>query len=37
VPKLLLPSVQVNCDAGHLPKPAPGDKHAHLKMPLNVI
>jgi glyoxylase-like metal-dependent hydrolase (beta-lactamase superfamily II) len=37
VPKLLLPSIQVNVDGGNLPKPKPGDKHAHLKVPLNVI
>jgi glyoxylase-like metal-dependent hydrolase (beta-lactamase superfamily II) len=37
VPKLLLPSIQVNCAAGELPSPAPGDSHAYLKLPLNVI
>lgn len=37
VPKLLLPSIQVNVDGGNLPLPKEGEKHAHLKIPLNVI
>jgi len=34
-PKLLFQSVQVNVDAGHLPKPE--GEHAYLKIPLNVF
>eukprot|EP01108_Squamamoeba_japonica_P007881 TRINITY_DN6839_c0_g1_i1.p1 TRINITY_DN6839_c0_g1~~TRINITY_DN6839_c0_g1_i1.p1 ORF type:complete len:305 (-),score=83.92 TRINITY_DN6839_c0_g1_i1:61-933(-) len=37
VPKLLIPSIQVNIDGGHLPTAKDGDKHAHLKVPLNVL
>jgi hypothetical protein len=35
VPKLIVPSIQVNIDGARLPTAKPGDKHAHLKMPLN--
>jgi len=34
-PKLLYPSIQVNIDAGHLPKPASNEK-SFLRIPLNV-
>ncbi len=34
-PKLLFQSVQVNVDAGHLPKPE--GEHVYLKIPLNVF
>ena len=34
-PRLLLPSIQVNINAGHLPKPEANGK-AYLKIPLNV-
>ncbi|EQC44050.1 MBL fold metallo-hydrolase [Bacteriovorax sp. Seq25_V] len=34
-PKLLLPSIQVNIDAGHLPKSESNDKQ-YLKIPLNL-
>lgn len=37
MPKLLLPSIQVNINGGNLPQPKAGDKHAHLKVPLNAI
>lgn len=33
-PKLLLPSVQVNIDAGHLPEPAPNGKR-YLRIPIS--
>lgn len=33
-PKLLLPSVQVNIDAGHLPEPAPNGKK-YLRIPIS--
>ena len=36
-PKLLIPSIQVNIDGGRLPQKAEGDKHAHLKWPINVL
>lgn len=34
-PKLLLPSIQINIDAGHLP-PVEDNKVSYLKLPLNV-
>ncbi len=34
-PKLLLPSIQVNIDAGHLPKSESNDK-IYMKIPLNI-
>lgn len=36
MPELLLPSVQVNIRAGHLP-PAESDGHHYLKLPVNVF
>ncbi len=36
VPKLLLPSVQVNIRAGHLP-PAESDGNHYLKLPFNIL
>ena len=36
VPNLIIPSVQVNIRAGHLP-PAGPDGVSYLKVPLNVI
>lgn len=33
-PKLLLPSIQVNIDAGHLPQPAPNGKR-YLRIPIS--
>ena len=36
MPNLILPSVQVNIRAGHLP-PAASDGHHHLKLPVNVF
>jgi len=36
VPNLIIPSVQVNIRAGHLP-PAEADGVSYLKVPLNVI
>lgn len=35
-PKLLLPSIQVNIDAGHLPKPAPNGRR-YLRIPLGEL
>jgi len=37
MPKLILPSIQVNIDGANLPRAQPGDAHAHLKVPLNAI
>jgi hypothetical protein len=34
MPVLILPSVQVNIRAGHMP-PAEADGHVYLKLPLN--
>jgi hypothetical protein len=36
MPNLILPSVQVNIRAGHLP-PAESDGHHYLKLPINVF
>ena len=37
MPKLIIPSIQVNIDGAKLPEKKEGDKHAHLKVPLNVL
>jgi glyoxylase-like metal-dependent hydrolase (beta-lactamase superfamily II) len=37
VPKLLVPSIQVNVNAGALPTKEPGDANAYLKVPVNVL
>jgi len=37
VPKLILPSLQVNVYGGELPAKHPGETHHHLKIPINVL
>jgi len=36
MPKLILPSIQVNIRAGHFPEPESNGK-SYLKIPLNVL
>jgi hypothetical protein len=36
MPRLILPSIQVNMRAGHLPEPE-GNGTRYLKLPLNVL
>jgi len=37
IPKLIIPSLQINIAAGSLPPKREGDAHVHLKLPINVL
>jgi glyoxylase-like metal-dependent hydrolase (beta-lactamase superfamily II) len=37
MPKLIIPSIQTNINGGKLPEARDGEKHAHLKVPIDVL